>query len=151
MRGLINIVLCIIFVLFISYQCTKLISESKVDGKEAISPTEIQPSTNTKEEKKSKFEANLWITVTHSSYTFDGFSAKWAVTVKNCSNSYYKDINIKVQYYGESGTLIYESVMGHTEYKIIQPDKSLTIHFDDIMCPKQAVRARAFVSEGIEM
>ena len=77
--------------------------------------------------------------------------AHWKITIKNTSISDFKDPNIKVTYFGESGTEIYTSIMGHTEYVIILAGKSVIIEFDDIMAGQQAFKARVFVDDATKL
>lgn len=87
--------------------------------------------------------------IKYSSWTVNDWNtAKWNIKVKNNSTISWKDVVIKVAYYGPSGTKIYSSIFGHTEYIIVHPGKSVIIIFKDIMCPKQSVKARAWIDKA---
>ncbi len=72
----------------------------------------------------------------------------WAAKITNISEIPYKDINLKVGYYGPSGTRIYKSIFGHTEYMIIKPHETVTIKFEDHFINKQTVKAGIWVSKA---
>lgn len=96
-----------------------------------------------------KIEAESVLTITHSSWGSSGLGADWHVTIKNTSDVICKDPNIKLTYWGASGTKLYTSIMGHTEYEAISPGASITVDFPDIMSHPQAKTARAFIDGGV--
>jgi hypothetical protein len=57
---------------------------------------------------------------------------EWHLTLHNSSQvASYKDIHFKTHYYGQSGTEIDRSILGHTEYIIIAPGQSVPIKFQE--------------------
>lgn len=77
------------------------------------------------------------------SWTIGGFGgvAKWKVLVKNVSSKHsFKDIKFKTKYWAESGTMIDESVFGHTEYTLIKPKSEKWIDFQEF-CHSQSTKA----------
>ena len=82
-----------------------------------------------------KIESTTWVA--------DGWGfAKWKIKIKNNSTNDWKDILIKIVYFGESGTKIYSSAFDYTRYVIIPSGKSILIVIDNVGCPDQAVRGR---------
>jgi len=79
-----------------------------------------------------------------SSCDADGWGfAKWKIKVKNNSISDWKDILIRVVYFGENGTAIYKSASDHTRYVFIPSGKSILIILNGTKCPEQAVSGSA--------
>jgi hypothetical protein len=56
----------------------------------------------------------------------------WRLRVKNESKiQAYKDLHFKTVYWAPSGTQIDESLIGHTEYVMVPPGKTVSVQFDE--------------------
>lgn len=68
-----------------------------------------------------------------NSWTRNDFGvATWNVTIRNVSSKWtYKDIHFKTIYWAPSGTKIDESLLGHTEFIKIPPNKTVKISFTE--------------------
>jgi len=74
--------------------------------------------------------------------------ATWQLQVRNRSKtSAYKDIHFHTKYYGESGTLIDQSIIGQTQYRTILPGESIFIKFDEFTS-RQAAGASIIIDRA---
>lgn len=78
-----------------------------------------------------------------------GLRAEWNICVENLSSEHsFKDIKFKAKYYGESGTKIGVSLLGHTEYTVLKPKTKKWIHFDEFI-HSQAVKASVQIGNAV--
>jgi predicted nucleic acid-binding Zn ribbon protein len=58
--------------------------------------------------------------------------AEWSLRIRNASTAIaYKDVHFKTTYWAPSGTKVDESFIGHTEYIVIPPRKTVSVHFSE--------------------
>jgi len=78
------------------------------------------------------FELDLKVKNPHWSKSEFGL-VTWYLRVCNQSKTTaYKDIHFKTTYWAQSGTQVDESLIGHTEYVVIRPGKTVSIKFDEL-------------------
>ena len=84
------------------------------------------------------------LTIKSTTWKTDGWGlSKWKVLVRNNSTRDWKDVLIRIIYFGESGTAIYNSERVTTRYIIIPSGKSILIIMNGVLCPEQAASAKA--------
>jgi len=91
----------------------------------------------------------LELTILKVRWSISQFSvATWQFRVRNEAQKIcYKDLHFKTRYYGPSGTLIDESLLGHTEYQLICPGQTKTITFTEF-AHSQAETARIDIDQA---
>jgi hypothetical protein len=89
------------------------------------------PSNDSNGIKTASFVLDLKVKNSHWSKSEFGL-VTWNLRVHNLSkNTAYKDLHFKTTYWAPSGTQIDESLIGHTEYVVIRPGKTMSIKFDE--------------------
>ena len=76
-------------------------------------------------------------------------TVKWTVTVSNSSASAtFKDVHFKTTYTAASGTEIDRSIVGHTEYQLFPPNRSVTFSFTELV-HSQATNGEVEIDDAV--
>lgn len=130
MKRLILVLAMVVFLVVVS--CDVACSEEvKKDGK----GTELIDTNDPREA----------LTIESTTWKTDGWGlAKWKVLVKNNSTRDWKDVLIRIVYFGESGTAIYTfNSIDSIRYIIVPSGKSILIIMNGVRLPEQAVKGKA--------
>jgi hypothetical protein len=108
-------------------------------------PVVTTPSVQDFEDQRA-----LDLTITHPHWSKSEFGvATWEFKVHNSSKlNTWKDIHFKTYYWAPSGTLIDQSWIGQTQYVLVPPGKTVTIHFSEFT-QSQATKAHIEIDKAV--